>query len=68
MINNRILQQIQLLIIHAVLLSTLQFHSTGRHYVKNFHTWVKGFTSYNDNVLHFVNKYSSSFGIPTLFA
>ena len=33
-INNRILQQIQLLIVHAVLLSTPEFHSTGRHYVK----------------------------------
>ena len=35
-INNRILQQIQLLVVHAVLLSTPEFHSTGRHYIKNF--------------------------------
>ena len=37
-ITNRILQQIQLLIVLAVLLSTPEFHSTGRHYEKKLRT------------------------------
>ena len=37
-INNRMLQQIYLLIVDTVLLSTPKFHSTGRHHEKNLHT------------------------------
>ena len=36
MINNRMLQQIYLLIVDANLLLTPKFHLTGRHYEKNF--------------------------------
>ena len=37
-INNRMLQQIYLLIVDTVLLSTPKLHSTGRHHEKNLHT------------------------------
>ena len=35
-LNNRILQQIYLLIVDTDLRSTPKFHSTGHHYEKNF--------------------------------